>query len=285
MNLKKISLFGLTCVTALFALVACGKKTTTKKTTTEKITTKRTMSSIKFTTMTAFTTKKLTTKKATTTKVTTEKQIPAKYAIDKATFDSYFNPETREAAIAFNATIDKKTVLDDDANTTKEETIKIASNRAYITEKNGSTYYHEYSTNTSNGIIVNEYCNSGSGWAEDSNSPFIFNINWFCGFYTIPRELDYDLLEYDFETNAYEYKSESMRVFQKNYDDREEVLYMSNIKVKFKDGKLVSFSYDMGDFITSGGSYLETNIGTVTCTFSNIGTTVVDKIDMSSMIK
>jgi len=269
MKLKK-ALVGLACLTTVFTLVACKGKTIKKATTSSKTTTNI-----------ISTTKKETTKKQTTAATTTKSQIPEKYAVTKEVFDSYFNPASFEASMAFNGTIDIVSTMEGYG----ENKFKTEIANKYYLETNESFPSSTFKVFYKDGDMaaVDTYTNEGSGWKVSKYSPEKYtDINLFCLINTyIPAGFDFDKCTFNYETNSYESNEEKSYTY-----NRGEYSYtntISNLKVKFEDNKIVSISFkskqceynSIGDQV--GAYYMD---GTLT--FSKLGTTTVEPISAIS---
>ena len=260
MKLRK-ALFGLVCLSSVFALVACDSKKTTKK----------------LTTIVKTTSSQTTTTKATTTK----KEVPAKYATNKATYDSFFNPATAEAAIAYNFTMDG---VSKNGEYTTNITLKMADNRA-VQLVNGTTAmaYQTYAVETDGSITVTSYRGSGSGWASTGTLSYASNqLVAFCCMNVCPIGLDFDKFTFNFETNTYEAKEKIE--FEYVMEETKYKFEISDYTIQFEDNKPVKIFFNrVQKGYNTDGELVDTFGGSMTITISNIGTTVVDPMATSSM--
>lgn len=260
MKLRK-ALFGLVCLSSVFALVACDSKKTTKKLTTiVKTTSSQTT----------------TTTKATTTK----KEVPAKYATNKATYDSFFNPATAEAAIAYNFTLDG---VSKNGEYTSNITLKMADNRAVQLMGTTPMAYQTYAVETDGSITVTSYRGSGSGWASAGTLSYASNqLVAFCCMNVCPIGFDFDKFTFNFETNTYEAKEKIE--FEYVIEETKYKFEISDYTIQFEDNKPVKVFFNrVQKEYNTAGELVDSFGGSMTITISNIGTTVVDPMATSSM--
>ena len=260
MKLRK-ALFGFVCLSSVLALAACGsdRKTTKKLTTIVKTTSSQT----------------------TTTQATTKKDVPAKYATNKATYDSFFNPATAEAAIAYNFTMDGVTKSEE---YTTNITLKMADNRA-VQLMNGTTpmAYQTYAVETDGSITVASYRGTGSGWTLENTISYASNqLVAFCCMNVAPVGFDFDKFTFNFETNTYETKEKVE--FEYKMGESTYKFEISDYTIQFEDNKPVKIFFNRTQkMYNTDGELVDTFGGSMTITISNIGTTVVDPMATSSM--